>query len=123
MFVCMCGCVAVVTLHTEGGTLIEAPEVVKHGGYYYLFFAAGRYCQESYSEGVARSKSIWGLSLPIHAHPHIYSYSCARSFSPSASFFLSLVCARSLAFSCSATHFNSSTRGLSSTQHTSASSC
>ena len=40
-----------------GGSLIEAPEVIKHGGYYYLFFAAGRFCTDSYAEGVARGTS------------------------------------------------------------------
>ena len=50
-----------------GGSLIEGPELVKHGGYYYLFFAAGKYCQPDYAEGVARSKSIWGPyeKLPV----------------------------------------------------------
>jgi beta-xylosidase len=37
-----------VTSWVAGGTLIEGPELVKHGDYYYLFFAAGRYCQTSY---------------------------------------------------------------------------
>eukprot|EP00035_Acanthoeca_spectabilis_P028106 m.469221 g.469221 ORF g.469221 m.469221 type:complete len:512 (-) comp28285_c0_seq1:210-1745(-) len=49
-----------VTSFINGGTLIEAPEVVKLNNWYYLFFAGGRFCQDSYSEGVARSKSIWG---------------------------------------------------------------
>jgi arabinan endo-1,5-alpha-L-arabinosidase len=44
----------------SGGSLAEGPELIFRGGYYYLFFAAGKYCQDSYSEGVARSKSIWG---------------------------------------------------------------
>ena len=53
-----------------GGTLVEGPEVVKHGGYYYLFFASGKYCQNSYAEGVARSAAgIWGpyekMSVPF----------------------------------------------------------
>ena len=26
-----------------GGALVEGPEIVQHGGYYYLFFAAGKY--------------------------------------------------------------------------------
>ncbi len=43
-----------------GGSLVEGPEIVKNNGFYYLFFAAGRFCQTSYSEGVARSKNIWG---------------------------------------------------------------
>ncbi|KAJ3437496.1 endo-arabinase [Anaeramoeba flamelloides] len=44
----------------EGGTLVEGPEMVKLNGYYYLFFAAGKFCTGSYTEGVARSKSLWG---------------------------------------------------------------
>lgn len=45
-----------------GGSLIEGPELVKPSGseYYYLFFASGKYCEDSYAEGVARSKSLWG---------------------------------------------------------------
>jgi len=43
-----------------GGGLIEGPEIVKFRGYYYLFFAAGKYCSDTYTEGVARSKSIFG---------------------------------------------------------------
>jgi len=49
-----------VTSFINGGALAEGPELIKHAGMYYLFFAAGRYCQDSYSEGVARSTSIWG---------------------------------------------------------------
>ena len=52
-----------------GGSLVEGPEVVYHGGYYYLFFASGKYCQDSYAEGVARSKSVYGpyekLGVPL----------------------------------------------------------
>ena len=53
----------------EGGTLVEGPEIVKRGEWYYLFFASGKYCEDSYSEGVARSTNIWGpytkLSVPL----------------------------------------------------------
>ena len=52
-----------------GGALIEGPEIVQHGEYYYLFFAAGKFCQDSYSEGVARSRSVVGpytkLGVPL----------------------------------------------------------
>ncbi|KAL5477939.1 hypothetical protein EMCRGX_G024802 [Ephydatia muelleri] len=52
-----------------GGSLVEGPEIVKMNGFYYLFFAAGQYCQDSYSEGVARSPSIWGpyekMGIPL----------------------------------------------------------
>lgn len=43
-----------------GGSLVEGPEIYKRNDYYYLFFASGKYCQDSYAEGVARSKSLWG---------------------------------------------------------------
>jgi beta-xylosidase len=43
-----------------GGSLVEGPEVVKVGAYYYLFFAAGQYCTDTYTEGVARSTSFFG---------------------------------------------------------------
>lgn len=53
----------------SGGSLVEGPEIVKRDGLYYLFFASGKYCQDSYAEGVARSSSIWGpyekLDVPI----------------------------------------------------------
>ena len=53
----------------SGGTLVEGPEIVRRGAYYYLFFAAGRFCQDSYAEGVARSHSIFGpyerLGVPL----------------------------------------------------------
>lgn len=44
----------------EGGSLVESPELIKQGDYYYLFFAAGKFCQDTYVEGVARSRSLWG---------------------------------------------------------------
>lgn len=53
----------------NGGSLIEGPQMIKRGEYYYLFFSAGRYCEESYSEGVARSTDVMGpyekLGTPI----------------------------------------------------------
>lgn len=44
------------------GSLVEGPELIRPEGsrYYYLFFASGKYCQDSYAEGVARSLSLWG---------------------------------------------------------------
>ena len=51
------------------GTLIEGPQVVKHEGLYYLFFASGRFCEDSYMEGVGRSSSIFGpyekMAVPL----------------------------------------------------------
>jgi len=53
----------------EGGSLVEGPELINEGEYYYLFFAAGKFCQDSYVEGVARSRSLWGpyekLGVPV----------------------------------------------------------
>ena len=46
----------------DNGSLIEGPELIKPEGssFYYLFFASGKYCQDSYAEGVARSQNLWG---------------------------------------------------------------
>lgn len=44
----------------DSGSLVEGPEIVKTNGWYYLFFASGKYCQDSYAEGVARSHNING---------------------------------------------------------------
>lgn len=48
---------------------MEAPELLHVGDWYYLFFAAGQYCQNSYSEGVARALSVYGpyekLGVPL----------------------------------------------------------
>lgn len=44
----------------SGGSLVEGPEVIRRGEYYYLFFAAGKFCQDTYTEGVARSRSLFG---------------------------------------------------------------
>eukprot|EP01034_Spumella_vulgaris_P039166 gene39166-48376_t len=46
--------------YDPGMSLIEGPEIVYQNGYYYLFFASGRYCSDIYTEGVARSKSLFG---------------------------------------------------------------
>jgi hypothetical protein len=44
----------------NGGSLVEGPEIVKRNGFYYLFFAAGKFCETTYTEGVARSTSLFG---------------------------------------------------------------
>eukprot|EP01121_Diplochlamys_sp_Union-15-3_P008561 TRINITY_DN227_c0_g1_i1.p1 TRINITY_DN227_c0_g1~~TRINITY_DN227_c0_g1_i1.p1 ORF type:complete len:495 (+),score=57.81 TRINITY_DN227_c0_g1_i1:73-1557(+) len=53
----------------SGGSLIEGPEIISYGGYYYLFFASGRYCESSYMEGAARSRNVLGpyekMSVPL----------------------------------------------------------
>jgi len=58
-----------ITSFVSGGSLVEGPEVVFRDGYYYLFFAAGKYCTDTYTEGVARSKSFFGpyekMSSPL----------------------------------------------------------
>jgi beta-xylosidase len=57
------------------GNLIEGPEVVKHGGYFYIFYAGNGCCGKNcnYGTGVARSKSLLGpyekfAGNPILAH-------------------------------------------------------
>lgn len=42
------------------GELVEAPWVVKHGDWYYMFYSANWYCNADYAVGVARSKSPSG---------------------------------------------------------------
>jgi len=52
-----------------GGSLIEGPQLIRRGAYYYLFFATGKFCTPSYAQGVARSTSIFGpyvkLGVPL----------------------------------------------------------
>ena len=52
-----------VTSWVDGGTLIEGPEAIKHGGYYYLFFAGGRYCQVRCDFAVAFR--LFAVILPV----------------------------------------------------------
>ncbi len=47
------------TLRWEGD-VVEAPEMIKRGGYYYLFYSGFRYCNGTYGVGVARSRSPLG---------------------------------------------------------------
>jgi beta-xylosidase len=52
------------------GSVVEAPEIVAHGAWLYLFYSGNRYgpaprCR--YAEGVARSRSIFG---PWTRNPH-----------------------------------------------------
>jgi beta-xylosidase len=44
----------------SGGSLIEGPEIIYVAPWYYLFFASGRYCEDSYMEGAARSRAVMG---------------------------------------------------------------
>lgn len=52
--------------YIDGGSLIEGPEIIYRDPYYYLFYAAAAYCSPSYSEGVARSKSVLGPYEKLH---------------------------------------------------------
>jgi len=49
--------------------LIEGPEIIRKGDYYYLFVASCNFCKPCYSESVARSKNVWGpyeiLGIPL----------------------------------------------------------
>ena len=49
----------------EGGSLVEGPQVFKRGGVYYLFFASGRYCEDSYKEGESLSRVVALLPQPF----------------------------------------------------------
>jgi arabinan endo-1,5-alpha-L-arabinosidase len=40
--------------------VVEGPWVQRHGGWYYLFYSGGVYCNASYAVGVARSRSPAG---------------------------------------------------------------
>ena len=70
----------------SGGSLIEGPQLLRHGDWYYLFFAAGRFCQSDYFEGVARASSVWGpyekLSVPLLSTPLVGSEGDAKIIGP-----------------------------------------
>ncbi len=42
------------------GDVVEAPWVIKRGGFYYLFYSGFRYCNATYGTGIARSRSPLG---------------------------------------------------------------
>lgn len=42
------------------GDVVEAPWVVRRGGYYYMFYSGFRYCNATYGVGIARAKSPLG---------------------------------------------------------------
>lgn len=59
----------------EGG-LVEAPNVVRRRGLYYLFYSGGRCCAPStcrYAMGVARSKSLYGPYRRYRRNPILRS--------------------------------------------------
>lgn len=45
---------------TWEGDIVEAPEMVKRGDYYYMLYSGNGYWGEAYAEGAARSKSPMG---------------------------------------------------------------
>lgn len=49
------------------GSVVEGPEVLRHGDRYYLFYAGNNYASDGYAEGVARSDSPLG---PFQKAPH-----------------------------------------------------
>jgi beta-xylosidase len=53
------------------GNLIEGPDVLKHGDYFYLFYAGAGCCGKncSYGTGVARSKSLLGPYEKFSGNP------------------------------------------------------
>jgi hypothetical protein len=59
-------------------TLVEGPEMMYYDGYYYLFFAGGKYCDDQYTEGVGflltlcrTPRSTWDAS-PAFSHSAAY---------------------------------------------------
>ncbi|CDW90346.1 glycosyl hydrolase [Stylonychia lemnae] len=42
------------------GDVTEGPWMIRKDGFYYLFYSGHGYCDQSYSVGVARSRSPWG---------------------------------------------------------------
>jgi arabinan endo-1,5-alpha-L-arabinosidase len=45
---------------TWEGVLVEAPTLIHHGGWYYLFYSANAFSDDAYAVGVSRSRDIWG---------------------------------------------------------------
>ena len=76
----------------QGASLVEGPEMVFHNGFYYLFFAAGRYCGFSYAEGVARASSPLGpfekLGAPVLCSGLVGSWNGAKLRGPGHATFL-----------------------------------
>jgi beta-xylosidase len=42
------------------GVLVEAPSLIYHNGWYYLFYSGNAFSDDAYAVGVARSRNIWG---------------------------------------------------------------
>lgn len=57
------------------GKVVEGPDVMRHGDYFYLFYAGGSCCGTAcnYGEGVARSKSLLGPWQKNPANPIVTS--------------------------------------------------
>ncbi|HEY4000197.1 MAG TPA: glycoside hydrolase family 43 protein [Candidatus Xenobia bacterium] len=54
------------------GTVVEGPELVKRGDWYYLFYSGNGYAGDAYGEGVARSQSPTG-PFEKRGHPLLHS--------------------------------------------------
>lgn len=59
------------------GVLVEAPSLVFHNGWYYLFYSGNMFSTDDYAVGVARSRDIWGPYTknprPILTHDEHFS--------------------------------------------------
>ncbi len=59
------------------GVLVEAPTLIHHNGWYYLFYSANIFTDDAYSVGVARSRDVWGPYVkypkPILSHDVYFS--------------------------------------------------
>lgn len=59
------------------GVLVEAPSLIYHNGWYYLFYSGNIFSADEYSVGVARSRNVWGPYVknpqPIMVHDDHFS--------------------------------------------------
>jgi arabinan endo-1,5-alpha-L-arabinosidase len=60
---------------TWEGPLVEAPWVIKYGGYYYIFYSANGYASPTYAIGVARSTTPLGPFVKYGNGPIVSSNS------------------------------------------------
>ncbi len=55
------------------GDLVEAPQLLHRGGWYYLFYSGNAFFDDRYGIGVARSKSPWGPYEKFAGNPIVSS--------------------------------------------------
>lgn len=59
------------------GVLVEAPTLIYHEGWYYLFYSGNIFAVDEYAVGVARSRDVWGpyekFTEPIMAQDKDFS--------------------------------------------------